>query len=123
MSEYQDKCPFCRCTKENEGKKDNIHNRTFYDDSKWFAFLAAPYYTKGNCIVAPRNHGQECPDSIRRLDDDQLETMGPVLLEISEAIESVYCIEINKITYASLRGKVKHFHFHLTPVNSEEEKI
>jgi diadenosine tetraphosphate (Ap4A) HIT family hydrolase len=41
-------CPFCNI--------DNLRDRVFYENNKWFAFLSAPFHTKGHAIVAEQLH-------------------------------------------------------------------
>jgi diadenosine tetraphosphate (Ap4A) HIT family hydrolase len=112
-------CPFCHY----KGLKPRI----FYDDKvNWIGFLAAPYHTEGHTILAayPQNC---CPNDFKKLlelSDDYWSNyganLGIAIKTVSKAI--MECYRPKNVLFASLRGDIKHFHFHLVPLHEKEEK-
>ena len=49
-----------------------------------------------------------------------MEKMGAVLYSVSKAIKIMY--KPKDVLFASVRGEIKHFHFHLIPLYEEDEK-
>jgi diadenosine tetraphosphate (Ap4A) HIT family hydrolase len=103
-------CPFCNI--------DGLRNRIFYENDKWFAFLAAPYNTRGHAIIAERPCGSVCPRVDRRGWGD-LPCFGATLGEVATTLMKHYGPK--DILFSSLRGDVTHFHVHLVPLWADEE--
>lgn len=106
-------CPFC--------DKNKIKDRIFYEKGGWIAFLDARPYVKGHTVLSAKRTGYNCPeDLVKDITTDQLESLGKSLQKIFRVLKKVYAVE--NIAISSLRGNIKHFHFHLIPIHTEEEK-
>lgn len=107
-------CPFC-------DKPKDVRDCIFYEKQKrgWFAFLSAPPHIKGHAIIAAKERNGKCPQGF---DKKVLEDLGIALFEVVEAMSEFYNFHINDIIVASLRGNIRHFHFHLLPIWPEEEQ-
>jgi diadenosine tetraphosphate (Ap4A) HIT family hydrolase len=103
-------CPFCNI--------DGLRNRIFYENDKWFAFLAAPNNTKGHAIIAERPCGSVCPRVDRRGWGD-LHCFGATLGQVATTLMKHY--GPRDILFSSLRGDIAHFHVHLIPLWANEE--
>ena len=105
-------CPFCN-------RRSDVWRRVFYKDTKkgWFAFLDAHPHTKGHVILAALRRGGPCP---QEFDPKTLNFLGGALCDVERAMRKCYP-GMKKVLIASLRGDVKHFHFHLLPLWPEEE--
>jgi len=106
------KCDFCN--------KKNLIKRIFYEKYNWIGFHAAPYHVPGHTIVLPLKIYDKCPENLKDLTTEQLIKMGIALNKISKAIKIIY--KPKDILFASVRGHIKHFHFHLIPLYEEDEK-
>jgi diadenosine tetraphosphate (Ap4A) HIT family hydrolase len=106
-------CDFC--------KREKLEARVFYEDGgrvkRWFAFLAAPPYTKGHTILAARSNDNKCPDE---LNPEVLEGIEAAMKAVTGAVQQYY--NNKQILLASLRGNIPHFHFHLIPLWKDKEK-
>lgn len=105
-------CPFCNM--------DGLRNRIFYENERWFAFLAAPYHTRGHAIIAERPCGSVCPRVDRRGWGD-FPCFGATLGEVATTLMKQY--NPKDILFSSLRGDVSHFHVHLVPLWADEEDL
>ena len=103
-------CPFCDI--------DSLRGRVFYENDKWFAFLAVPYHTRGHAIIVERPCGSVCPRVDRRGWGD-FHCFGPTLGEVATTLMKHYGPK--DILFSSLRGDVSHFHVHLIPLWADEE--
>ena len=104
-------CPFCN--------KENVEDRIFYEDIKWMAFLAAPPHTKGHIILAAQPLKKGCPE---KMDKNILSGLNVALHNVTEAIQKCYNPPPKDILTTSLRGDIKHVHFHLVPLWAEDEQ-
>lgn len=112
-------CPFCN--------HQELKPRIVYDDKvSWIGFLAVPYHTKGHTILAayPRNG---CPNEFNKIIElndkywsDWFGKLGIAIRTISKAL--IGCYRPKDVLFGSLRGDIKHFHFHLIPLHEDEEK-
>lgn len=104
-------CPFCY--KNGKLSKDT-EDRVFFRNEKWFALLAAPYYTRGHTILAAVcNDPSHCP---QKMIFDEIDV---VFKDLTKALHNHY--KPKDILFASLRGNVKHFHIHFIPLWEMEE--
>ena len=111
--EKKNECPFCN--------KNNIKNRIFYEKNNWIAFLDTSIYAKGHTILSAKKIGDVCPNELmENLNREQLATLGIALYKVSQVLKQVY--NVNNVLFSSLRGTVRHFHFHLIPLHREDEK-
>lgn len=108
------KCPFCNLEK--------LDRRIFYNQGNWVGFLAAQYHTKGHTILAAHpKYG--CPKTSEKLHDECWKTLGVAIKTVVDSLMKYYKSKgVKDILFASLRGKIKHFHLHLIPLWQEEEK-
>jgi diadenosine tetraphosphate (Ap4A) HIT family hydrolase len=106
-------CSFCK-------KDKDLSDRIFYENKEngWFAFISADPLTKGHSILAAPRRGEICP---KFFDFQMLRGLDIALCEAVRSICEFYQKEIKDILLASLRGDIKHFHFHLLPLWPEEE--
>jgi diadenosine tetraphosphate (Ap4A) HIT family hydrolase len=107
-------CPFCN-------RPSNLLDRVFYEnnDAGWFAFLNAPPHTSGHAILAALNRDGQCPQGFT---PEILKGVDTALSEVAQAIIECNVPHIKNVLLASLRGDIKHFHFHLLPLWPKEEK-
>jgi len=103
-----DQCPFCAVNK--------LKPRIFYDGDNWFGILAAPGNTRGHAILAAKANDQ-CPDI---LEPEVLNGLDRALADVVRILKAHY--QPKDIVFASLRAKEPHFHCHILPVWSEEER-
>jgi len=101
-------CPFCNLTK--------LQPRTFYRDSNWVAFLAAPPHTRGHTILAAVAGNNFCPQNPNK---EVLAGISSSLPNIITALKVHY--KPKDVLFASLRGSEGHFHIHLFPLWEQEE--
>jgi diadenosine tetraphosphate (Ap4A) HIT family hydrolase len=102
-------CPFCQ--------RDTLEVRVFYDDTRWFAFLAAPYHTKGHAILAVRKQdGMSCPEGLRW---EIFAGFDRALATVARVLQKHY--QPKDILFASMRGDITHTHCHLIPRWKDEE--
>jgi diadenosine tetraphosphate (Ap4A) HIT family hydrolase len=102
-------CPFCNSLA--------ISERIFYEDPSWVALLAAPPYTKGHTILAAKTkHNNVCPTGFG------LEVIGGLDIAVSKVCETLKKkYGAKDVLIASLRGKIKHNHWHLIPLHEDDE--
>lgn len=100
-------CPFC--------EKD-LSKSIFFSGEGWFAFLDSNPILNGHTILA-RDRSGSCPDSMT---EETLRGIDMVLAKVAEALKAAYSAK--HILVGSLRGSVRHMHFHLIPVSDAEEK-
>lgn len=100
-------CPFC---------DHDLSQRTFFRGEGWVSFFDANPILPGHTILA-REPSESCPNS---LDSNTLAAIHVVLPRISEALKLAY--GASNVLVTSLRGAVKHVHFHLVPVTPEIEQ-
>lgn len=105
-------CPFCDI--------HSLKDRVFYENDKWFVFLAAPFHTKAHTIIAERPCCGVCPRVDRRGWGD-LYGMGASLGEVATALMKYYSPK--DILFSSVRGDIAHFHLHLIPLWAKEEDL
>jgi diadenosine tetraphosphate (Ap4A) HIT family hydrolase len=103
-------CAFCCRAK--------VIRRLFYEDERWRAFLAAPYHVRGHTILAAVPRSTRCP---RQLDERTLEGLSGALVSATEILNAHYGTK--DVLIASLRGDLRHFHFHLIPQWGHEEDV
>jgi diadenosine tetraphosphate (Ap4A) HIT family hydrolase len=107
------KCPFCYDQEKGRFNDVDLGKRIFFKDEKWFAFLAAPAYTKGHSILALLT------DDSFRCHKIIFDGMSAALEIVTNALQS--CFNPKDILFASLRGNIKHFHIHMLPLWQEDE--
>ncbi|MBP1697810.1 MAG: hypothetical protein H6Q41_2998 [Deltaproteobacteria bacterium] len=105
-------CPFCN-------KHSDVWSRVFYKNPKkgWFAFLDAHPHTKGHVILAAIRRSGPCP---QEFDPNTFRSLGGALCDVERAMRECYP-GMKSVLIASLRGDVKHVHFHLLPLWPKEE--
>jgi len=103
-----DLCPFCAV--------DKLEPRIFYDGGNWFAFLAAPGNTRGHAILAAKGN-DPCPNT---LTSEVLVGLDRALADVIRVLRDHY--QPKDMAFASLRAKEPHFHCHILPVWTEEER-
>lgn len=103
-------CVFC-------DPPENIKTLVFYQDKNWFAFLATPFHTQGHTIVAARKKRPACPEGLEK---EILTGLDSAIAKVSRTLMIYY--EAKDILIASLRGDIKHCHWHLLPLHENEEK-
>jgi len=101
-------CPFCNLS--------TISERIFYEDKRWVAFLATPPYTNGHTILAVKADHNGCPTGIGI---EVIKDLDIALSKVCEALKKKY--EVKDVLAASLRGSVKHTHWHLIPLCEHDE--
>lgn len=104
-------CPFCNM--------DSLRDRIFYENDSWFAFLAAPFHTKGHTILAIRPTRSICPRV------DRQGWGGLHCFDVSLGIVATSLIKHynpKDILFSSVRGDIAHFHCHLIPLWQLEEE-
>jgi diadenosine tetraphosphate (Ap4A) HIT family hydrolase len=105
-------CPFC--------DRNQIEDRIYYENTNWIGFLAAPYNTWGHSIIAAKKQREECPTAevlnwrIPLCFDSALDKVANSLMEYLDS-------KPKNILMASVRGDIRHFHFHLIPLWADEE--
>jgi diadenosine tetraphosphate (Ap4A) HIT family hydrolase len=100
-------CPFC---------DDDLAERIFFKRDGWFAFLDANPLLLGHTILA-REAGGCCPNS---LTSTALTGVHNVLPVVASALKESY--SAYDVLVTSLRGTVKHMHFHLVPLVVDKER-
>ena len=104
-------CPFCNVNDVW------MEKRIFYRDKNWYAFLAAPFHTRGHTILAALSKNYKCPKEFSE------EVFGGLSTAILKTIKIMKkCYSARDILLSSLRGSEPHFHFHLVPLWEHEEK-
>ena len=94
-----------------------MERRIFYRDKNWYAFLAAPFHTKGHTILAAIRKDSKCPK------EPSKEVLGGLSTALVNTIRIIKkCYNPKDILLSSLRGSESHFHFHLVPLWEHEEK-
>jgi diadenosine tetraphosphate (Ap4A) HIT family hydrolase len=94
-----------------------MERRIFYRDKNWYAFLAAPFHTKGHTILAAIRKGSKCPK------EPSEEVLGGLSIALVKTINLIKkCYQPKDVLLSSLRGSESHFHFHLVPLWEHEEK-
>jgi diadenosine tetraphosphate (Ap4A) HIT family hydrolase len=102
-------CHFCEL--------DKLKNRIFYDDGRWFSFLAAPFHTKGHTILAAKKqNGRTCPEGLKW---EVFAGFDNALAGVARILQAHY--RPKDILFASLRGDITHCHCHLIPRWEDEE--
>jgi diadenosine tetraphosphate (Ap4A) HIT family hydrolase len=104
-------CPFC------DWQSEEMKKRAFYRDKNWFAILAAPFHTRGHTILAAIPIGTGCPQEPSL---PVLEGLSLALVKTIEALKTVY--QPKDVLLTSLRGSEDRFHFHLMPLQKDEEE-
>jgi len=107
------KCPFCDI--------ESLKPRIFYQKGNWLGLLAAPAHSKGHSILFTLKGGVDCPNEINKLGPQIWDEMGPALKDMSYVLMKYY--QPRDLLLASVRGDVRHFHFHLIPLWEKEEKM
>jgi|GEM_PF-1566758 len=106
-------CVFCNI--------DSLRDRIFYENDKWFAFLAALPNTRGHAIIAERPCGSVCP-RVDRCGWGDLHCLGTTLGLVATILMKHNSPNSPKdILFSSLRGDIAHFHIHLLPLWADEE--
>ena len=109
-------CPFCE-------PDQWLLKRVFYDEDKWFAFLAAPYHTEGHSIVAAKPSEKDgtvvCP-RVDALGWTIIKCFDSTLANVAGFLMKYF--RPKDILFASVRGDISHFHCHLIPLWDDEEK-
>ena len=96
-------CAFCQ--------RDKLECHVFYDDTRWFAFLAAPYHTRGHAILAAcKQDGMSCPEGLRW---EIFAGFDSALATVARVLQEHY--RPKDILFASMRGDITHTHCHLIP--------
>lgn len=91
-------CPFC---------DPSLNERIYFREHGWGAFLDVNEMLPGHSIVA-RQTSNGCPDIFKA---ENLESLHLVLPKISDGLQREY--GASNVLVTSLRGKVRHVHFHL----------
>jgi diadenosine tetraphosphate (Ap4A) HIT family hydrolase len=130
IKDRRNNCPFCKY--EGKWKDSNLSDRIFYKNEYWFAFLAAPFHTVGHTILAATMINSKCPNDenlglVRINSKDFTDApslhysyLGKSLGKVSLVLREHYA-DIDSILYTSVRGDIKHFHFHMIPLRKRDE--
>jgi len=111
-----------------------LRRRSFYEDKSniWICFLAAPYHTEGHSIIVPidkkasKYNIGSCKFNNRRF--NKFEGMEKVFFVVSQSLMDYYKNKnpekgkIINLLYALCCGDEGHFHFHIIPRWSNDEK-
>ncbi len=115
---------------------ETLQKRIFYEDNNnWICFLAAPYHTEGHCIIAPidKKAKEYTIDSCKFNNKenkgyDKFKGIDAAFLVVSQSLMDYYKKKnsekgkIINFLYASVCGDEGHFHFHIIPRWSNDEK-
>ncbi len=104
------KCDFCE-------RDRDLKRCIFYEKGKWFAFLSAPPHPRGHTILAAKSKNGECPQEMNK---KNLSEVDMALDKVREAIQKAY--DPLDLLLVSVRGDIKHFHFHIVPLWPEDEQ-
>jgi diadenosine tetraphosphate (Ap4A) HIT family hydrolase len=94
-------CPFC---------SDNLVERILFRGGGWFAFLDANPLLPGHAVLAREADGS-CPESLTATTLAGFHEVLPVVVGALKDSYGAY-----NVLVTSLRGTVKHLHFHLVPL-------
>jgi diadenosine tetraphosphate (Ap4A) HIT family hydrolase len=100
-------CPFCQ---------NQMVERIFFHAEGWFAFLDANGMLRGHTVLAREASGT-CPEE---LTPEHLAGLHRALPVVASALKEAY--EAYDVLATSLRGTVKHLHFHLLPLTVAAER-
>jgi diadenosine tetraphosphate (Ap4A) HIT family hydrolase len=123
-----DYCPFC--------DYETLKRRTFYvdKDNIWIGFLAAPYHTEGHSIIAPidkkatKYNIGSCKFKNEKFKYDDLKGMEKAFYVVSRSLMEYHKNrnsekgQIINILCVLCCGDEGHFHFHIIPRWSNDEK-
>jgi diadenosine tetraphosphate (Ap4A) HIT family hydrolase len=101
-------CPFCQ---------KHMLERIFLQRDGWFAFLDANGMLPGHTILAREPPPGSCP---QELTTENLAGVDRALPHVVAALKQAY--EAYDVLVSSLRGTVKHVHFHLIPLTHAAER-
>ena len=104
-------CPFC---KKNF---NNIKERIFFDAEGWVAFLDSNPILSGHTILARKLICDPVLDSITV---KNLAGFDQILPKVVETLKEAY--KVNDVLVTSLRGTIKHMHFHLIPLTVSAQR-
>jgi diadenosine tetraphosphate (Ap4A) HIT family hydrolase len=105
-------CPFC--------DRNQIEDRVYYENTNWIGFLAAPYNTLGHSIIAVKKEKEECPTA-EVLNWRIPPCFDSALDKVANCLMQYFNSKPKNILLASVRGDIRHFHFHLIPLWADEE--
>jgi len=111
-----------------------LKRRAFYDDENniWICFLAAPYHTEGHSIIIPIDRKAtkysigSC--KFKNMEFKEFEGMEKAFSVVSQSLMKYYKDrnpekgKIINLLYALCCGDEGHFHFHIIPRWSNDEK-
>lgn len=101
-------CIFCKIV------KGEIDSAKIYEDEDVFVFLDIKPFTKGHCLVIPRQHFENIFD----IDENILQKITVVAKKISKKIRDT--LHADGIRLSQSNGKtagqeIMHFHLHIIP--------
>lgn len=111
-----------------------LKKRTFYEHDKniWICFLAAPYHTEGHSILVPIDkEAKEYTIDSCKFNNKKYKTFKGIddaFLVVSQSLMEYYKNrnsekgKIINLLYALVCGNEGHFHFHIIPRWSNDEK-
>jgi diadenosine tetraphosphate (Ap4A) HIT family hydrolase len=114
---------------------ETLQRRMFYEDennNNWICFLAAPYHTEGHSIIVPidkkatRYSIGSC--KFKNVEFKEFKGMEKVFSVVSQSLMEYYKDKnpekgkIINLLYALCCGDEGHFHFHIIPRWSNDEK-
>jgi len=111
-----------------------LRRRIFYEDKSniWICFLAAPYHTEGHCIIVPvdKKATKYSITSCKFKNEGfkKFKDTDKAFLVVSQLLMDYYKNrnpekgEIINLLYALCCGDEGHFHFHIIPHWSNDEK-
>src|SRR4030042_5355902 len=111
-----------------------LKRRTFYEDDKnsWICFLAAPYHTEGHSILVPidKEVKEYTIDSCKFTNENYktFKEIDDAFSAVSQSLMEYYKNrnpnkgKITNLLYASVCGDEAHFHVHINPRWSNDEK-
>lgn len=107
-------CLFCKI---NSG---DINSYKIYEDELVIAFLDINPQSNGHTLIVPKNHYENYLD----IDND---LFGHILkiakLLHNQLEEKLNCDGITMLHNYGIAQEIKHYHFHLIPRYSKEEKL
>ena len=101
-------CIFCKII------KGEVPSFKVYEDEDVLAFLDIKPFTKGHCLVIPKQHFENMFD----ITEDALQKISIVAKNLSKKIKDV--LEVDGIRLSQSNGKaagqdIMHFHLHIIP--------
>ncbi|MSU54815.1 MAG: HIT family protein [Candidatus Staskawiczbacteria bacterium] len=101
-------CIFCKIT------KGEIPCFKIYEDNDVLSFLDIKPFSKGHCLVIPKQHFENVFD----ISEDALQKVSVVAKKLSEKIKDVFSadgIRLSQSNGVAAGQEVMHFHLHIIP--------